>query len=236
MSIECMTAVLQARKAPWSHGELMVLLVLANHADPLGNKIFPSVGLVCRSARLKERQVQGCIKSLLADGVLREEKKPAHLSYLKTRLFSLDMARLAFFEGCKICGGAVCDDLGCKKQQPTPQFSTSHIDEPSRTVIEPSVPERAAAPVDGDAGGARALWTSIRAGLSNLRLAANFNGGVPVLKDGRLELLFASETAACKAQDAAVSMAEELRAGAGCDVVVRLAYAPGEHRRLRRAG
>lgn len=112
MAIEVIVAVLNARKAPWKGGDLAVLLAMANYAHPNGTNIFPSIDRLRRACRLSERSVQGSISALLQDTVLRRvfraSGRPGEFD-----VYEIDMARLALFEGCSICGGVKCDEAGC---------------------------------------------------------------------------------------------------------------------------
>jgi hypothetical protein len=220
-----MSEVINARRAPWRQGEFLVLLMLANYAEPDGSSIYPSIEKLSLACRLKERQTQNCISSLLRDGVLRVEKKPRHLAHIRTRLFSIDMARVAKFVGCKNCGGAICDDLGCKKQHSGVQSAASHIDNPSRPVLDPSATgalslvDNSSAPAERDPR-LRALWMSIARELGNLKFLDALGGSKPVMVGEVLEVRFGTERRAVKAQDAL----EAIQRGAGdVRVVIRVA-------------
>ena len=52
-------------------GELLVLMLVANHAGSDGWECWPSVGLLAKESRLTERQVRRCLRSLEASGEVR---------------------------------------------------------------------------------------------------------------------------------------------------------------------
>lgn len=114
MAIECLAAVINARKAPWKGGDLTVLLTMANYADPDGSNIFPSVDRLARSCRMSVRGVQICIGNLLSDTVLRRDEVASGRPGV-ANLYRIDMARVISFEGCKICGGVACQEKGCSQ-------------------------------------------------------------------------------------------------------------------------
>ena len=60
------------KHAPVQSGEFSVLLALADYADERGS-CFPSIPVLARKARLKERQTQNCIRSLVDEGFVRVE-------------------------------------------------------------------------------------------------------------------------------------------------------------------
>ena len=51
-------------------GEALVLLALADHADHLGNSVYPSVGLVAWKTGLSERHTQRLMRGLEKKGIL----------------------------------------------------------------------------------------------------------------------------------------------------------------------
>lgn len=65
MSIDVMNCVW--KHAPVQSGEFSVLLALADYADENGS-CFPSIPVLARKARLKERQTQNCIRNLVGEG------------------------------------------------------------------------------------------------------------------------------------------------------------------------
>ncbi len=68
MSIGVMTRVWEHSRA--SHGNLLVLLAIADFADDRG-RAYPSVPTLERKSRLSERGVQNALKALVALGELR---------------------------------------------------------------------------------------------------------------------------------------------------------------------
>lgn len=54
----------------------LVLLAMADHADHLGNNVFPSVGLVAWKTGYSVKQTRRIIHSLVSDGLLVAVKKP----------------------------------------------------------------------------------------------------------------------------------------------------------------
>lgn len=68
MSIQAIAWVLEESKATLA--SRLVLLSIANHADPRGVSSWPSVPLLARESRITERQVQRCIKILEESGEL----------------------------------------------------------------------------------------------------------------------------------------------------------------------
>lgn len=224
MAIECMSDVINARLAPWSKGDLTVLIMLANYADPDGTNIFPSVDRLARACRLTVRAVQICLRSLQLDGVLIEVEKQVGR---RTTHYRLDMDRVAKFAGCKKCGGVICAEQGCKKQPDGVKKTALHIEDPSGPVINPSVP-RAAGAVDSpaprelwsaDKARARELWLAVGRGLGNLKFLTHCAQGTPSIEDGALVVRFPSEGRASKAQN----IIAEIERAAGVAVSIRVA-------------
>jgi hypothetical protein len=144
MAIECMAPIIQARRATWAKADLMVLLMMANYADPDGTNIFPPVAKLARCCRLKERQVQASIKALLnrsddqtapATVRARDRKDPNKVLFLvqranqsgfggrRTNEYRIDLERVQSLQGCKFCGGVSCNERGCKQPEKPPQNS-----------------------------------------------------------------------------------------------------------------
>lgn len=55
----------------------LVLLAMADHADHLGNNVYPSVGLIAWKTGYSEVQTRRIIKSLIEDGLLVIEARPS---------------------------------------------------------------------------------------------------------------------------------------------------------------
>lgn len=115
MAIECVAAVINARKAPFSGGTLVVLLAMANYADPDGTNIFPSLARLARQCRMTERNVQNCIDRLLEHGVLVLVEHAASRRGVFNE-YKIIMPMLRELEGCMICGGVDCQETGCPDQ------------------------------------------------------------------------------------------------------------------------
>lgn len=58
------------------HAERLVLLALADHADHVGDNIYPSIGLIAWKTGYSSRQVQRVIKSLIAMEILCVVEQP----------------------------------------------------------------------------------------------------------------------------------------------------------------
>lgn len=71
MSVSVMNIVWQ--HAPVASGEFTVLLALADWADDKGS-CFPSVRALASKSRLRERQVQNCLRSLEQSGFIEVMK------------------------------------------------------------------------------------------------------------------------------------------------------------------
>jgi 5-methylcytosine-specific restriction endonuclease McrA len=68
MSIQAMSWVLTESKATLA--SRLVILAIANHADPQGVSSWPSIPLLSRETRITSRQVQRCIAQLEQSGEL----------------------------------------------------------------------------------------------------------------------------------------------------------------------
>lgn len=189
MAIECLAEVINARKAPWSKGDLLVLLMMANYADPDGSNIFPSVERLSMACRLKLRATQMCIQNLLQDTVL-VMVHPANTNGRRTAEYRIDMERLGMFKGCATCGGVACGDGGCgpkatpaktagvndpqprQKMRGTPAKKEGGPPQKPAAVIKttrhlPVIDSygHGAAPLPVDKSGDPVLWEKARAGL-----------------------------------------------------------------------
>lgn len=74
MSIDLMTQIWKSDA--YDGGTLLVALALADWANDEGGSIFPKVATIGKKARLSERQVQNCLRTLRADGVLIQVAPP----------------------------------------------------------------------------------------------------------------------------------------------------------------
>lgn len=61
----------------------IVLIGLANHADPDGRNAFPAIDTLCRYTRLSESTVRRCVQRLLALGVIRPSDPDIVAAYIK---------------------------------------------------------------------------------------------------------------------------------------------------------
>lgn len=72
MSVRATRAVLDGRY-PRGGTHLLVLMILADHADDAGGNVWPSVARVARAARCTTRQVRRIMRDLEADGVIEPD-------------------------------------------------------------------------------------------------------------------------------------------------------------------
>lgn len=77
MSIKVMQEVWE--HAPVSSGEMMVLLALADNADDERRECYPGIPYLARKARLGERQVRNCIRSLEDKGIITHRRAASHV-------------------------------------------------------------------------------------------------------------------------------------------------------------
>lgn len=194
MSIECLAEVINARKAPWAKGELTVLLMLANYAEPDGTSIFPSVERLARACRLKMRAVQMALQALQFEDELKESAKagaPAGVLILveegnkpgssrRTNEYRIDMERVQLFQGCKKCGGVICDEKGCKKDGGPLQKTPRYID---KTRHRPVKDPRRVAARPASRGGDPALWEVLAAKLEAEHVMRLENFGANIFTD-----------------------------------------------------
>lgn len=239
MAIEVLADVMNARKGPWRYSDLLVLITLAGYAHPDGTNIFPSVERLALACRLKVRNTQICLKALqttciaegcphdgqadakccgdeqlrlgLGHGVLIKVKTQAAGRFNEYRIHTQRLQRLL---GCKVCGGVVCDDEGCKKEQRGVQIPVAHIEIRPRNVRDTSARDGAA--VEGDPV-ARGLWAKVKAGFGEEKFRLHLGLCVPKMDGATLVVLCATEKCAIKAQD----VVTQTCAFAGCEVVVR---------------
>jgi hypothetical protein len=69
MSIVCLSHVMRHSEA--TLGARLVLFVLAEHAHDDGTEAYPAIDTICERARLSRRGVQGALRKLEADGMIR---------------------------------------------------------------------------------------------------------------------------------------------------------------------
>jgi hypothetical protein len=87
MSIEAISWVLNRAPIPAGRRDAsslaMVLIGLANHADPEGCNAFPSVGTLVRYTRLSERSVQNALRALEELGLITPSDPQIVAAYVK---------------------------------------------------------------------------------------------------------------------------------------------------------
>lgn len=88
MSIKIMQEVWAS--SPVEQGSLLVLLALADSADEDSRTCYPGIATLSRKSRLKERQVQNCIKNLRDMGVIEVQR---NASPLKTNVYKITEER-----------------------------------------------------------------------------------------------------------------------------------------------
>lgn len=71
MAVQVMAWVFEHAPKDLKPSEMLVALVLADHANPEGGLAYPSVPRMARMTRLGERTVQGALQSLAAQGVIK---------------------------------------------------------------------------------------------------------------------------------------------------------------------
>lgn len=70
------------------HAERLVLLAMADHADHIGDNIYPSIGLIAWKTGYGERQVQRIIKSLVKMEILCVVEQPIG----RTTIYRMDLS------------------------------------------------------------------------------------------------------------------------------------------------
>lgn len=244
MAIEVVSDIIRARKASWAKADLMVLIIMANYADPDGTNIFPSVEKLALACRLKERQVQSSIRALLNTGSAKDKGNPNKVLFLvqranqsgfggrRTNEYRIDLERVQKMQGCKLCGGAVCREKGCSKPDQPPQNlrgtgaknnrgrvqkTASHIERP---VNRPVRDLGAASPRAPERRGDRRQWEKLAAALEPERLAKLLAYGAIITTDGRA-LFVDFEKAYC--ERFVMPLRREVQAAAGMPAVFRIA-------------
>jgi DNA-binding IclR family transcriptional regulator len=81
-------------------GNRLVLLTLAEFAHDDGSEAYPSVATIGKRARLSERQVRYCLRSLEESGAIVKDGK----SDLRTTKYCVQMGAIS--AGGKYCRGA----------------------------------------------------------------------------------------------------------------------------------
>ena len=71
MAVQVMAWVFEHAPKDLKPSEMLVALVLADHANAEGGLAYPSVPRMCRMTRLGERTVQGALQTLAAKGVIK---------------------------------------------------------------------------------------------------------------------------------------------------------------------
>jgi AraC-like DNA-binding protein len=91
MSIEAINWALNhapdfADEDPRKRPHLAIVLVgLANHADPQGRNAFPSIETLCRYTRLSESTVRRCLQRLLELSVIRPGDPELQAFYIRQK-------------------------------------------------------------------------------------------------------------------------------------------------------
>lgn len=138
------------------HAERLVLLALADHADHVGDNIYPSIGLIAWKTGYSSRQVQRIIKSLVQMEILCVVDEPEG----RTTVYRMDLKAGTVKEpylrqnvrGDKMSGVTKQHPQGGQNVTPTPDIAMSPEPsvKPSRTISGGDTRERqnAAAAVD----------------------------------------------------------------------------------------
>jgi hypothetical protein len=108
-------------------GDLLVLLVLADHAHEDGSSAYPSVGTIARKARLSRRGVFGALARLKEAGAIAAEGRGPK----GTTSYRVVMTGVQSLQGCTDCTGALSSTGGCSHrtrgvQSPAPEPSFNH--------------------------------------------------------------------------------------------------------------
>jgi hypothetical protein len=148
MSVQAMSWVLEHAPKGTSPAKRLVLLGLANHADPDGTEAFPSIGTLSRYAGISERQVKRLLIDLEADGVIERGDQEAALRKIGRKdrcpvVWTLvDLHRMHSADGVTDCPsplergdisgsrGDISTERGDTAMSPEPSLRTVH-DEPS---------------------------------------------------------------------------------------------------------
>jgi hypothetical protein len=133
VSVQAMSWVIE--KSEHKSGNLVVLLMIANHAHSDGKGSWAGTATLAAESRMTRRQVQRCIRQLEKSGELRIEMNAGPRG---TNLYSLPLMALDsdFHRGVKMSqGGGVIGDTGGRN--PQQEGATPMSPEPS--VKQPSV-------------------------------------------------------------------------------------------------
>jgi DNA-binding MarR family transcriptional regulator len=127
MSVRALSWAL--REAPVdAKGDLLVLIVLADHAHDDGDGAYPSVKTIARFARLTPRGVQKALRSLEATGLIKATRRTG-----KTTLYRIELTPRT--EGGVNSLRPELRDAGGRTERPKPPNPVRpNRKEPSRTV------------------------------------------------------------------------------------------------------
>jgi hypothetical protein len=145
MSVQAMSWVIE--KSRHKSGELVVLLMIANHAHADGRGSWPSTATLAAESRMTRRQVQRCIRRLELSGELATGRNAGPGG---ANLYSLPlMARDAdFHRGVKMSqeGGVIRDARGRnpKQEGATPMSPEPSLKQPSLKQPKPRAQTRRA--------------------------------------------------------------------------------------------
>jgi hypothetical protein len=124
--------------------EQLVLLAMTDHADHIGENMYPSVGLIAWKTGYSERQVQRLIKSLVAKGILEaQEVRTGKTTIYKTN-FANAPVKTPYRQNVTP-DTAMSPPPRHSYVTPTPDIAMSP--EPS---LEPSVNQKTITPPSGD--------------------------------------------------------------------------------------
>jgi hypothetical protein len=117
------------REAPVvAKGDLLALIVLADHAHDDGDGAYPSVETIAMLARLSLRGAQNALRNLEAAGVIRATHRPG-----KTTLYRINVTPAAI-AGVQPLRPATSDADPRNQRRKPPQPLHPNRKEPSRTV------------------------------------------------------------------------------------------------------
>ena len=145
MSVQAMSWVIE--KSKHKSGELVVLLMIANHARADGRGSWPSTATLAAESRMIRRQVQRCIRRLEQSGELATAKNagPGGANLYSLPLMALDAD---FHRGVNMSqeGGVIRDARGRNPQQDgaTPVSPEPSLKQPSLKQPKPRAQSRRA--------------------------------------------------------------------------------------------
>lgn len=146
MSVRVMSAVFDGRLAAEvvSSRDLLVLLVLADHAHDDGSRAWPSINTIAVKARMTRRTVSTALRSLEAVGAIeREGKKLGGVVCYRVLLLEegdSSQASSARADSAYEGGGAGCANDDTQVGEKRPRGRQPFAYNPSGTVQEPSNP------------------------------------------------------------------------------------------------